>query len=284
MNIIVISGPTASGKTAKAIYLCKKLNGEIISCDSRQIYKYLDIGTNKKGILVRSGLRIINGIKQHLVDIIEPNQIYNVAQFVKDADRIIETVIKNGKVPIITGGCGLYLKALLYGIDEMPKMNTSLRNKLSTKSCNELYHQLQSLDPESAQQNKYNPQRLIRALEINILAKKTQKELFTVKNHRYNFIHYNILVNKNILYNRINNRCHYMLNNGLINETYKILQMGFNKNTIAMSSIGYKHVIKYLENNISKNELFVEFSKDTRHYAKRQVTWFKKQPDVEFIL
>ncbi|MDR0915277.1 MAG: tRNA (adenosine(37)-N6)-dimethylallyltransferase MiaA [Endomicrobium sp.] len=284
MNIIVISGPTCSGKTNKAIQLCKKLNGEIVSCDSRQIYKYLNIGTNKKGVLVRNGLRTIEGIKQHLVDIIDPDQFYNVAQFVKDADKIIANIIHSKKVPIITGGCGLYIKALLYGIDKMPKSNVDLRNTLRLKSCNELYNQLKLLDPESAKKNQYNPQRLIRALEINIMTKKTMKELYSVKHRRYNFKHYNIMINKNILYNRINNRCQYMLNNGLINETHKIIKMGFNKNTIAMTSIGYRHIIKYLENIISKDELFLEFSKDTRNYAKRQITWFKHQPDIEFIL
>jgi tRNA dimethylallyltransferase len=284
MNIIIISGPTGSGKTSKAIHMCKQINGEIISCDSRQIYKYLNIGTNKKGILIRDGLRIIDGIKQHLVDIIEPHQTYNVAQFVHDADIVIKNIIKNGKVPIITGGCGLYIKALLYGIDKMPKANITIRNKLHTKSCQELYDKLKLLDPDFAEKNKYNPQRLIRALEINIMTKKTMKKFFTPKSPRYNFKHYNLIVDKNILYNRINNRCRYMLDNGLINETYKILSMGFNKNVIAMTSIGYKHAIKYIDKTISKDELFLEFSKDTRNYAKRQITWFKKQPDIEFIL
>ncbi|MDR3274784.1 MAG: tRNA (adenosine(37)-N6)-dimethylallyltransferase MiaA [Endomicrobium sp.] len=283
MDIIIISGPTASGKTKKAVEFCKEKNGEIISCDSRQIYKYLDTGTNKEGVLLQNGLRGVNGIIQHLTDIINPDQSYSAANFVKDADIKILKILNKGKIPIITGGTGLYIKALLYGLDAMPEADETLRKELKTKSCNEIYDRLFELDPQSAEKNKKNPQRLIRALEINILSKKTLKEHFKSKSLRYNFKHYSISVNNKILYKKINERCKYMIENGMIEETQRVINMGFNEDCPALSGIGYRHIIQYLNNKISKGDLITEFSKDTRHYAKRQNTWFKAQPDIENI-
>jgi tRNA dimethylallyltransferase len=285
MNIIIISGPTASGKTKKAVELCKTLNGEIISCDSRQIYKYIDIGTNKEGNVICDGIRIIDGILQYLVDILNPDQIYNVTKFVHDADFKIFDILKRKKVPVIVGGNGLYIKALLYGIDCTVARNEYLRNKLKHYSLEKLYSMLYKLDRYSAEKNKNNPQRLIRAIEINIISGKTVNENFKIKfeNSRYNFKHYSIYIENDILYKKINHRCKKMIENGMIEETKKILKMGFNKNCQAFNTIGYKYVIQYINKQISINELILKFSKDTRHYAKRQKTWFKNQKDIKFI-
>jgi tRNA dimethylallyltransferase len=282
-RIIIISGPTSSGKTRKAVELCKEKKGEIISCDSRQVYKYLDIGTNKKGILLRNGVRNIDGVLQYLTDIINPNQSYSAVNFVKDADLKIYKIFKNGKIPVIVGGSGLYIKALLYGFDKMPKANEDLRKNLRARPQHELYNKLLELDPEAAEKNKNNPQRLIRALEVNILSGKTMRDLFRPKFPRYRFKHYSILVENGILYDKINEKCKYMIKNGMIEETMKVLGMGFDKSCPVFSSIGYRHVIDYIDNKISKSKLIAEFSKDTRHYAKRQNTWFRSQPDVKFI-
>ncbi|BAV58964.1 tRNA (adenosine(37)-N6)-dimethylallyltransferase MiaA [Candidatus Endomicrobiellum trichonymphae] len=283
IDIIVISGPTASGKTKKAVEFCKEKNGEIISCDSRQIYKYLDTGTNKEGVFLQNGLRRIDGVLQHLTDILNPDQNYSAAKFVKDADLKISEILKKGKVPVVTGGTGLYIKALLYGLDEMPKADKTLRKELKTKSQDELYSVLLKSDPEAAEKNKKNPQRLLRALEVNILSGRTMQEHFKSKSPRYNFGHYSISVDNKILYKKTNERCKYMIENGMIEETQKVLNMGFDKNCSALSGIGYRHIIQYLEKKISKEDLILEFSKDTRHYAKRQNTWFKAQPDVDFM-
>jgi tRNA dimethylallyltransferase len=283
MDIILISGPTASGKTKKAVEFCKKKNGEIISCDSRQIYKFLDIGTNKEGIFLQNGLRRIDGVLQYLTDILNPDQNYSTAKFVKDADLKISEILKKGKIPVITGGTGLYIKALLYGLDEMPKADKTLRKELKAKSQDELYNILLKSDPEAAEKNKKNPQRLLRALEVNILSGKTIQEHFKFKSPRYKFGHYSISVNNKTLYKKINERCKHMIESGMIEETQKVLNMGFDKNCPALSGIGYRHIIQYLEKKISKEDLILEFSKDTRHYAKRQNTWFKAQPDVNFV-
>jgi tRNA dimethylallyltransferase len=283
MNIVIISGPTASGKTKKAVEFCKAKNGEIISCDSRQIYRYLDIGTNKEGIFIQDDIREIDGVLQHLTDIIDPDQTYSAAEFARNADLKIEKIANKGKIPIITGGAGLYIKALLYGLDEMPKADESLRKELSVKSQEELYNKLLGLDPEAAKKNKRNPQRLLRALEVNIISGKTLKEHIKPKNSRYNFKHFSISVENEVLYRKINERCKQMIENGMIEETQKVLDMGFDKKCPALSSIGHKHIVQYLDKQISKSDVILEFSKDTRHYAKRQNTWFRAQPDIEFI-
>ncbi|MCL2485217.1 MAG: tRNA (adenosine(37)-N6)-dimethylallyltransferase MiaA [Endomicrobia bacterium] len=309
-KIIVISGPTASGKTQKAVEFCKKNNGEIISCDSRQVYKYLDIGTNKEGeirqitnnkeqssnndtnhglprqdfVLPRNDkqqFRVIEGINQYLTDIINPDQTYNAADFVKDADIKINEIISAGKLPVITGGTGLYIKSLLYGLDEMPAANAEIRESLKSKTADELYELLVKRDREAAEKNKQNPQRLLRALEINILSGKNVSQHYKPKTPRYDFIHYTICVENEVLYKRINDRCLYMLENGMLDETREVLDMGYAKNCPGLSGIGYRHIIKYFDNEISKDILIEEFSKDTRHYAKRQNTWFKAQPDIQ---
>ena len=279
-KIIVLSGATASGKTKKAAEICKDNNGEIISCDSRQVYKYLDVGTNKEGILNEDGIRETEGIAQHLTDMINPDEIYSAADFTKDADLKIEEIISKGKIPVITGGTGLYIKALLYGLDEMPEADESLRKELGKKAVAELYEQLLPLDPEAAEKNKKNPQRLLRALEVNILSGKTMAEHFKPKTPRYDFKHYSIITDNETLYKRINERCVRMIENGMIEETQKVLKMGFSQDCPGLSGIGYKHIVKYLNNEISRNDMISEFSKDTRHYAKRQNTWFRNQPDI----
>ncbi|MDR0401947.1 MAG: tRNA (adenosine(37)-N6)-dimethylallyltransferase MiaA [Endomicrobium sp.] len=284
IEIIIISGPTASGKTKKAVEICKKNNGEIISCDSRQIYKYLNIGLNKSGILLKNGLREIDGVLQHLTDIINPDQCYSVANFINDADSKIIDIIKKNKVPVITGGTGLYIKSLIYGIDKLPKTNEILRNKLKSKSYVELYDKLLKLDPESAEKNKKNPYRLLRALEINILSGKTLSMNFRPKSPRYKFRHYSIFIERKKLYDKINERCNNMIKNGMIEETREILNMGFKENCYALSNaIGYKYILQFLKRKISLNDLIIKFSRDTRNYAKRQITWFNAQPGVKFI-
>jgi tRNA dimethylallyltransferase len=283
MNIIIISGPTASGKTKKAVEFCKERNGEIISCDSRQVYKYLGIGTNKEGAFIQDGLREVDGVFQHLTDIINPDKVYSAAEFVCDADLKILEIGNKGKIPVIVGGTGLYIKALLYGLDDMPKACESLRRELNTKPKEELYNRLLKLDPEAAKKNKQNPQRLLRALEINILSGKTLKEHFKPKSLRYSFKHYSISVENEIIYKRINERCKQMIDTGMIEEAQKVLNMGFDKNCPALSGIGYRHIMQYLDKKISKDNMLLEFSKDTRHYAKRQNTWLRYQPDIEFI-
>ncbi|MDR2709290.1 MAG: tRNA (adenosine(37)-N6)-dimethylallyltransferase MiaA [Elusimicrobiota bacterium] len=285
-KIIVVAGPTCAGKTAMALSLAKRKNGEIISADSRQIYKYLDIGSNKEGKLKDRGVREIDGVLQHLTDIVLPDQSYSVADFIKDADEKIEQIIDRQKVPIVCGGTGLYIKGLLYGLNEMPKADEKLREKLKRLSKAQLYENLFKLDPQAAKSNFGNPQRLLRALEVNIISKKTMQEHFVKRDARYDFEIYNLCPDRKVLYEAINERCKKMIEGGMIEETQKILNMGYAKNCPALSAIGYQLIIEFLP-YLSKSSagvktkklqtLIDEFSKQTRRYAKRQITWFKTQ-------
>ncbi|MDR2772774.1 MAG: tRNA (adenosine(37)-N6)-dimethylallyltransferase MiaA [Elusimicrobiota bacterium] len=274
-KILFVLGATCSGKTKKAVELCKQANGEIISCDSRQVYKYLDIGSNKEGDLVDDGVRVIDGVYQHLTDIIEPDKTYNAVTFSQAASKKIDELYQRNKLPVICGGTGLYAGTLLYGLDEMPAANPQIRAELKNKSALELYEQLLPIDPQAALKHKNNPQRLMRALEINIVSGKNVGTFVKEKRARYSFEIYQTEVDREELYKRINLRCVYMIENGMIEETKKVLEMGFSKDCSALSGIGYKLVIRFLDGEISKETLIEEFAKETRHYAKRQITWFR---------
>jgi tRNA dimethylallyltransferase len=269
IQIIVISGPTASGKTALAAHLCEKLQTEIISADSRQVYKYLDIGTNKD-----------LSISQHLINIIEPDKKYSAAEFALEAGKIIKGVNKRGKTAIVSGGTGLYIKALLYGLDDMPPSDEKLRSELARFSAGELYEKLYKTDPQAAQKNKSNPQRLLRSLEINILTGRPQSAHYTPKKPKYNFKHFTLAPERKTLYERINTRCAQMIKNGMIEETKKVLSMGYAKNCYGLSGIGYRHAVEYIDGEITKAVMLEKFMQDTRNYAKRQITWFSHQPDI----
>lgn len=286
---IIISGPTAVGKTSVALELCKKLDGEIISADSRQVYKYLDIGTNKEGKL-KGNIRQIDGINQYLTDIIAPNEKYNAKNFEIDAQKYENIILNNGKVPIVVGGTGLYLKSFLYGLDDLPNANEDIRKEIENlvleKGLNFVYDLLFEVDPNSAQKNKGNTQRIIRAYEIYKITGMTMTQL--LKNSKKTekkkkFKHFLLLKNRENLYKKINERCVKMINSGMIEETKKVLDMGYKANCYGLTGIGYRDIIKYFNNEISKNELIEKFAQDTRQYAKRQITWFRKQPDINIM-
>lgn len=289
-QIIIISGATAVGKTAVAVELCKKINGEIISADSRQVYKYLDIGTNKDGELV-DGVRYVDGIPQYLTDIITPDKKYSAKNFETDAHKYIDLILKKNKIPIIVGGTGLYIKAFLYGLDELPDADENIRKEIEDiikkKGLDYLYDSLYKVDEVSAVKNKGNTQRLIRAYEIYKITGSPMSELIrknvNKKSNTIPFRHIVVTRERGDLYSRINKRCEDMINDGMIEETKKVLDMGYADNCYGLTGVGYKHIVQYLNNNISKKELINSFSQDTRHYAKRQITWFFHQQDTEIV-
>ncbi len=286
---IIISGPTAVGKTAVAVELCKKINGSIISADSRQVYKYLDIGTNKEGTL-KGDIRQIEGVNQYLTDIITPNQKYTAKNFEIDAQKYEDIILKENKVPIIVGGTGLYIKSFLYGLDDLPDANEQIRqeieNMVREKGLDYLYNLLLKTDPISAKKNKGNTQRIIRAYEIYKITGKSMTVLLQNSKKaekKKNFKHFVLLKDREILYEKINERCKKMIDSGMLEETKKVLDMGYKQNCYGLTGVGYKHIIKYFNNEISKQDLIEKFSQDTRQYAKRQITWFTKQPDTSII-
>ena len=286
---IIISGPTAVGKTAVAVELCKRLNGSIISADSRQVYKYLDIGTNKEGAL-KGDIRQIEGINQYLTDIITPDKKYTAKNFEIDAQKYEDRILKENKIPIIVGGTGLYIKSFLYGLDDLPDADDNIRKDIERvvleKGLDYVYEQLFKVDPVSAIKNRGNTQRIIRAYEIYKITGKSMTQLLqeNKKNEKKkNFKHFVLLRNREFLYKKINERCKKMIESGMLEETKKVLDMGYKQNSYGLTGVGYKHIIKFFNKEISKQELIDIFSQDTRQYAKRQITWFKKQPDTQII-
>ena len=277
-EVYVIGGPTASGKSKLAVELAKKINGEIISADSMQIYKEMNIGTAK---ITKEEMQ---GIKHYLIDIVSPNERYSVSNFKNDAELAIEEILKKGKTPIIVGGTGLYIDSLIYGIEfQDEEIDTEYREKLNKIAENEglekLYNQAKEIDPEAMKKISINDKkRIIRVLEIYYKTgkTKTEQEIESRKKElKYNFKVFAIDMDREKLYSRIEKRVDMMVDEGLIDEVKGILEK-YNQFPTAMQGLGYKETIEYLQNKISKEEMIEKIKKETRHYAKRQLTWFRK--------
>lgn len=277
-EVYVIGGPTASGKSKLAVELAKKINGEIISADSMQIYKEMNIGTAK---ITKEE---IQGIKHYLIDIVSPNERYSVSNFKNDAELAIEEILKKGKTPIIVGGTGLYIDSLIYGIEfQDEEIDTEYREKLNKIAENEglekLYNKAKEIDPEAMKKISINDKkRIIRVLEIyhKTGKTKTKQEIESRKKElKYNFKVFAIDMDREKLYSRIEKRVDMMVDEGLIGEVKGILEK-YNQFPTAMQGLGYKETVEYLQNKISKEEMIEKIKKETRHYAKRQLTWFRK--------
>ena len=284
-KVIVICGPTASGKTALSIELAKKINGEIISSDSMQIYKDMTIGTAKPTI------EEMQGIKHYLIDFIEPNQRYSVADFKKDAEKAIEEIIKKGKVPIVVGGTGLYVDSLIYGIEYQEinfdeKYRNELEKRVEKEGLEKLYNEAKKIDPQAIEKISQNDKkRILRILEIYKATgkNKTEQEIESRKNEgKYDYKVFAINMDREKLYERINKRVDIMIENGLIQEVEELLKK-YNKFPTAMQGLGYKEVAEYLYNKCSKEEMIENIKRETRRYAKRQITWFKKNKQTIWI-
>lgn len=284
-NIYVIGGPTASGKSKLAVELAKRINGEIISADSMQIYKDMNIGTAK---LTKEEMQ---GIKHHLLDFVSPEERYSVANFKTDAKIKIEEILKKGKTPIIVGGTGLYIDSMIYGIEfQDEKIDKEYREELNELAEKEglerLYEEARKIDPEAMKKISINDKkRIIRVLEIYHKTGKTKTEV--EKESRKNEIKYNyktfaITMNREKLYERIEKRVDQMIEQGLIEEVQSILNK-YHKFPTAMQGLGYKEVVEYLENKLTKEEMIEKIKKKTRHYAKRQLTWFKKNKETIWL-
>lgn len=283
-KIIAVVGPTASGKTTLSIELAKQLNGEIISCDSMQIYKKMNIGTAKPTV------NEMQGITHHMIDIVEPYANFSCAEYAKMAKQRINDIQLNGKTPIICGGTGLYLDSVLYNnkFADQPSQPSGddVRYKLSLESPDVLYNQLKSIDPESAEIiHSNNVKRIIRALEIYYLTGRTKTQWDMDSRSNTCSIVYDTLIigldyrNRDTLYNRINKRVDMMINDGLVDEV-KSFDIEKFKNSTAGQAIGYKEVIRYIDNEYSFEEMIETIKLNTRHYAKRQLTWFKRNNNI----
>ena len=282
----MLGGPTAVGKTELSVDLARRINGEIISADSMQIYRYMDIGSAKVS------KEEMKGVPHHMIDIIDPDKEFSVADFKEMGMKVLEDIISRGKTPIIAGGTGLYINALTCNMNFTESKKDEEYRKylmdLTYEKGNEYVHEmLKDIDPVSYREiHPNNRKRVIRALEVY----KTTGNPFSEYNAGENFyespydIHYFVLnMDREKLYERINLRVDIMMEKGLLNECIKLKEMGYNSLMQSMQGIGYKEILYYLEGNISLEEAVDMIKQGSRNYAKRQLTWFRRDPRVKFL-
>lgn len=280
-KIVIIAGPTACGKTSAGIALAKKINGEIISADSMQVYRHMDIGTAK--VTPEEA----DGIKHYLIDEFDPDFNYSVAVFKDYAIKYISEISSKGKIPIIVGGTGFYINALLYDTDFSQDVSTKYRDELYSiyekNGIDSIYNILLECDPEAAEKiHKNNVKRVIRAIEFYRQTgtkisehNKTEK----AKKAAYDYTLFVLNDDRTKLYKKIDMRVDIMLKNGLVNEVKLLLDKGYSPSLTSMQGLGYKEIIKYLNNELSLDEAVELLKKSTRHFAKRQLTWFKNRTE-----
>ncbi len=285
-KVIVIAGPTASGKTALSIELAKKIGGEIVSSDSMQIYQDMNIGTAKVTP------EEMQGIRHYLIDFVSPQERYSVSDFKKEAQKAIDKILANKKVPIVVGGTGLYIDSLIYGI-EYPEMkfdevyrNFLLQQAQTEEGLKQLYNKAKEIDPEAMRNISQNDKkRIIRVLEIfkSTGLNKTQQEKQSRKNGiKYDFKVFALDMDRAILYERINKRVDIMLEQGLVDEVEKLKEK-YHCFPTAMQGLGYKEVVEFLEQKCTYEEMAETIKQETRHYAKRQLTWFRKNKETIWL-
>jgi len=283
-SVIAIVGPTCSGKTHLGILLAKILNSEILSADSRQFYKKLNIGTAKPNE------KQLAEVNHHFINFLEPAEIYNVSDFEKQADEVIENLFSRSLIPIVVGGSGLYIKALIDGIFDTVDKDFEYREKLlnfKNQFGNEyIYNLLKKTDPVSAEKMlPQNWKRVMRALEVYHLSgepiwKHHQRQK---KEKNYSFTQIGLSWERKTLYKNINERVDNMIEDGLVNEVEELLADGYNKELNSLNTVGYKEIISYLNNEISIERAIELIKRNTRRYAKRQMTWFRKNARIEWF-
>lgn len=279
-KVVVICGPTASGKTKLGIDIANAINGEIISCDSMQIYKKMDIGTAKPTKEEQSQA------VHHLIDFVEPNERYSVADFKIDAEKKIKDIIQRGKTPILVGGTGLYINSLIYNINYKEDVfDEEYRKKLDNIELEIIYKKALEIDPESMKKISANDRkRISRVLEIYHATGKTKTEIEkeSRKEVMYDYKIFVLNMDREKLYERINKRVDLMIEAGLIEEVKSIINE-YKDFPTAMQGLGYKEVVQYLNGDFSKEEMIEKIKQESRHYAKRQLTWFRSYKNAKWL-
>lgn len=281
-EIIGVVGPTASGKTAFAIETALKRNGEIVSCDSMQIYKYMDIGTAK------ATKEEQEAVPHHMIDFVHPDTDYSVADFVKDARLAIDDILSRGKMPVLCGGTGLYFDSIINNVEfSEEKCDEKYRAELfemAQKEGNLAVHKLlEAIDPIEAEKvHPNNLKRVIRALEIckTCGMTKTEADKLAIREPLYNAKIYGMDMDRERLYDRINRRVDIMIKDGLLDEVEALLKMGIRRDSTAMQAIGYKEILEYFDEKCTLDDAIDKIKQESRRYAKRQITWFKRNPDI----
>lgn len=283
--LVVLTGPTAVGKTALSIHLAKAIGGEIISADSMQVYQQMDIGTAK----IKP--EEMQGIPHYLVDEFPPDEEFNVVKFKEYANKYMEQIYEKGKIPILVGGTGFYIQAVLKDVafeqEEVSECRKRFEQLAEEKGAHYLHLQLQNVDPKSALAiHENNVRRVIRALEYYEQTGKCisdHNEQEKKKESPYNFAYFVLNQDRSILYKRIDKRVDLMVEEGLVDEVKHLLEQGYGRDLVSMQGLGYKEICAYLENEISLEEAIYILKRDTRHFAKRQLTWFKREQDVIWV-
>ncbi len=284
--LIIISGATAVGKTELSIKLAQMINGEIISADSMQVYKNFDIGTAK------ASADEMKGIKHYLIDELDADEEFSVYEFKIRAEKYIKQILSDGKIPIIVGGTGFYIQSVLYGIDfSEEESNTKYRQQLEAiaqeKGKAFLHDMLLKADPESAKKIHENDiKRVIRALDYyheNNSPISEHNRMQQQKKAAYNYAYFVLNRDRQTIYDRINKRVDIMIRDGLIEEVKGLIASGISPDSIAMQGLGYKETVKYINGEISLERLSELIKSGTRHFAKRQITWFKRERDVKWL-
>lgn len=280
--LVILAGPTAVGKTALSIELAKALNGEIISADSMQVYRRMDIGTAK---ITKEEMQ---GVPHHLIDICEPTEEWNVMRFVKESERLIREIHERGHVPIVAGGTGFYIHALAYGAEfEEEETASELRKELEQWSTDDLHNKLKELDPVSAEKiHPNNRKRVIRAVEYAMDTGRPISELnerLKQKESPYALCYLVLNLPREILYDRIEKRIDIMLEQGLVDEVRKLKDEGCDRSMVSMKGLGYKEILAYLDGECSLDEAVTILKRDTRHFAKRQLTWWRGEAEAIFL-
>jgi len=284
-KIVIISGPTGAGKSQLALKLAQSIDGEIIVADSMQIYRYMDIGTAKPTPEERAL------VPHHLVDVIDPDESFSAARFRDMARKAINSIQKKGKKALVCGGTGLYIKALIRGLFSGPGENKKLRQDLRAQEAKYgegyLYEKLKKVDPPSAL--RIHPKdtfRIIRALEIYYLTGLPASFHYSqhaFQDNQYEYLQISIQWERDILYDRIDKRCDQMIANGFIDEVKSLLDRGYHSGLKSMQSLGYRHLCSYLEGHTTLKEAIRTMKRDTRHYAKRQLTWLRADPSIVWV-
>ena len=284
--LVILTGPTAVGKSALSIELAKRIDGEIISADSMQVYRHMDIGSAK--IMPEQ----MGGIPHHLIDILEPTEEFNVVIFQKEAKEALHEIYDRGRIPIVAGGTGFYIQALLYDIDftdndEDTALRAELEDTAKTQGSEALYARLREIDPESCEIiHPNNVKRVIRAIEfyektgMKISAhNKTQRQ----NSSPYNFAYFVLNEDRTKLYRKIEQRVDVMMEQGLVEEVSRLAAAGCTRDMVSMQGLGYKEILDYLDGHITLEEAVYLIKRDTRHFAKRQLTWFRRERDVLWV-
>jgi tRNA dimethylallyltransferase len=284
--LIIITGPTAVGKTALSVRLAKAIGGEIISADSMQVYRHMDIGSAK----IKK--EEMDGVPHYLIDVLDPEEEFNVTVFQKMAKEAVEEIYSHGHIPIVAGGTGFYIQALLYEIDFTENgEDTSIRMELEKlgqeRGAEFLHNLLRDIDPDSADEiHENNMKRVIRAIEYyrqtgERISEHNKRE--RQKKSPYDFLYYVVNTDRTRLYERIDRRVDLMLEQRLVEEVMHLKDMGLTRDMVSMQGLGYKEILDYLQGIYTLEEAIYILKRDTRHFAKRQITWFKRERDVRWL-